>query len=91
MLSSLAFQMHRELIFGKWALDVSISTMSLMRTPKVLATDSAILPKSTILRCRVLYFTDGAILGSAEFLGGFAGAWQLERKHPPRVNVMYWG
>ena len=35
---------------------------------------------------RVRYFNDGAILGSAEFVRGFTGAWQMERgrKHPPK-------
>ncbi len=43
-----------------------------------------------MLRCRVRYFTDGAILGSAEFVRGFTGAWQMERgrKYPPKVNAM---
>jgi hypothetical protein len=38
----------------------------------------------------VRYFTDGAILGSAEFVRGFTGAWQMERKrkHTPKVNAM---
>jgi len=38
----------------------------------------------------VRYFTDGAILGSAEFVHGFIGAWQRERdrRHPPKVNPM---
>ena len=46
------------------------------------------LPMCVILRCRVRYFTDGAILGSAEFVRGFTGAWQREhaRQHPPKVN-----
>ncbi|MFQ3242731.1 MAG: putative transposase, partial [Lentimonas sp.] len=48
------------------------------------------LPKSVMLRCRVRYFTDGAILGTAEFVRGFIGAWQMERgrKHPLKVNAM---
>jgi hypothetical protein len=46
-----------------------------------------------MLRCRVRYFTDGAILGSAEFVRGFAGTWQMERgrKHPPKVNPLRGG
>ena len=41
-----------------------------------------------MLRCRVRYLTDGAILGSAEFVRGFTDIWQHERqqKYPPRVN-----
>ncbi|MGJ8641143.1 MAG: transposase, partial [Opitutaceae bacterium] len=57
---------------------------------KVLDKENSQLPKSTILRCKVRYFTDGAILGSAEFVRGFTGAWQMERrrKHPPKVNEL---
>jgi hypothetical protein len=59
---------------------------------KVLNADGA-LPKSAMLRCRVRYFTDGAILGSAEYVRGFTGAWQMERgrKHPPKVNPLQGG
>ncbi|MGJ8641060.1 MAG: transposase, partial [Opitutaceae bacterium] len=57
---------------------------------KVLDKENSQLPKSTILRCKIRYFTDGAILGSAEFVRGFTGAWQMERrrKHPPKVNEL---
>jgi len=43
-----------------------------------------------VLRCRVRYFTDGAILGSKEFVRGFVETWQLEkgRKYPPKVNPL---
>lgn len=36
------------------------------------------------------YFTDGAILGSEEYVRGFVGAWQIEkgRKYPPKPNLM---
>ena len=48
------------------------------------------MPKAAILRCRVRYFTDGVILGSAEFVRGFTGARQIEvgRKYPPKVHVL---
>jgi len=38
----------------------------------------------------VRYFTDGAILGSQEFVRSFVGAWQQEkgRKHSPKVNLL---
>ena len=48
-----------------------------------------------MLPCRVRYFTDGAILGSAEFVRGFTGAWQREkgRKYPPVSSMqgVNWG
>jgi len=57
---------------------------------KVLEREDALLPKATVLRCRVRYFTDGAILGSREFVRGFVGTWQMEkgRKYPPKVNSL---
>ncbi|MGJ8638069.1 MAG: transposase [Opitutaceae bacterium] len=87
---TVALQMHRELIFGKHASDRGISEISRKQALKVLEKDNGQLPKSTVLRCQVRYFTDGVILGSAEFVRGFTGAWQMERrrKHPPKVNQL---
>jgi putative transposase len=83
-----ALRAHRSLIFGKRASESGLS--------EILDQEDGELPKSVMLRCRVRYFTDGAILGSAEFVRGFTGAWQVERgrKHPPKVNTMQgsnWG
>jgi hypothetical protein len=85
-----ALRMHRELIFGQRASDAGLSEMARAKALKVLETENGKLPKAAALRCRVRYFTDGAILGSTEFVRGFVGAWQLERgrKHPPKVNAM---
>jgi hypothetical protein len=85
-----ALQMHRELIFGKWAGEAGLSEAARKKALKVLEEEDAILPRATVLRCRVRYFTDGAILGSTEFVRGFVGAWQLEkgRKYPPKVNPL---
>jgi hypothetical protein len=85
---SVALRMHRELIFGKRASDAGLSEMSREKALEVLEKENGQLPKSTVLRCRVRYFTDGAILGSAEFVRGFAGSWQRERgrRRPPKVN-----
>ncbi|MFO8028103.1 MAG: transposase [Opitutales bacterium] len=85
-----AMQSHRELIFGKRAADAGLPEMSRNKALKVLEQEDALLPKATVLRCRVRYFTDGAILGSQEFVRGFVGAWQMEnrRKYPPKVNPL---
>jgi len=85
-----ALRAHRSLIFGKRASEPGLSEMTRKRALKVLDQEDGQLPKAVMLRCRVRYFTDGAILGSAEFVHGFIGAWQLERgrKHPPKVNAM---
>ena len=89
-------QMHRELIFGKRAAESGLSKISREKALRVLEKENAVLPKTTVLRCRVRYFTDGAILGSKEFVHSFTGAWQREkgRKYPPKVNSMQgadWG
>jgi putative transposase len=83
-------QMHRELIFGKRAAEAGLSEMGREKALRVLEKENAVLPRATVLRCRVRYFTDGAILGSAEFVRGFAWAWQREkgRRYPPKVNPM---
>ena len=89
---------HRMLIFGKgshpWTHKGKLITHE--AAVKVLEKQEGQLPKTVMLRCRVRYFTDGAILGSAEFVRGFTGAWQREkaRKYPPKVNSMQgadWG
>ena len=88
--SDLALQAHRMLIFGKHASGAGLSDLTRKRALKVLDREDGQLPKAAILRCRVRYFTDGAILGSAEFVRGFVDVWQVERgrKHPPKVNAM---
>jgi putative transposase len=85
-----ALRAHRSLIFGKRASEPGLSEMTRKRALEILDQEDGELPKSVMLRCRVRYFTDGAILGSAEFVRGFTGAWQVERgrKHPPKVNVV---
>ena len=83
---------HRMLIFGKgshpWTHKGKLIDHE--KAMKVLEKQQGQLPKTVLLRCRVRYFTDGAILGSTEFVRGFTGAWQREkeRKYPPKVNAM---
>jgi REP element-mobilizing transposase RayT len=91
-------QAHRLLIFGKgaspWTHKGKLITHE--TAVKVLEKEQGQLPKTVLLRCRVRYFTDGAVLGSAEFVRSFTGAWQRERerKHLPKVNRLQgadWG
>ena len=83
---------HRMLIFGKgaspWTHKGKLITHE--AAVKVLEKQQGKLPKTVLLRCRVRYFTDGSILGSAEFVRGFTGAVQRERdrKYPPKVTEM---
>jgi len=84
-----AQQMHRELIFGKRAGEWGLPEAEYAKALKELEAGGQ-LPKAVVLRCRVRYFTDGAILGSQEFVRGFTGAWQQERgrKYPPKVHPL---
>ena len=83
---------HRMLIFGKGSHPWTHKGKMIDHDTavKVLEKQQGQLPRTVLLRCRVRYFTDGAILGSAEFVRGFTGAWQRERerKYPPKVNQM---
>jgi putative transposase len=85
-----ALQMHRELIFGHRAAEPGLPEQERARALRVLKGGSD-LPKATALRCRVRYFTDGAILGTREYVRGFTEKWQNEkgRKYPPRANVLH--
>ncbi|WP_162024467.1 transposase [Lentimonas sp. CC6] len=91
----LALQAHRMLLFGKggspWTHQGRV--IDRKQAVKVLEEEQGELSKAAMLRCRVRYFTDGAILGSAEFVRGFAATWQMDRgrTHPPKVNQMQGG
>jgi REP element-mobilizing transposase RayT len=91
-LYKLALKAHRLLIFGKgsspWTHRGKI--ISRKTAVKVLEGQDGELSLAAMLRCRVRYFSDGAILGSAEFVRGFTGAWQVERDRNelPKVNLM---
>ena len=87
---------HRLLLFGKGASATSGGKATVIGRDKaleVLEREDGALPRATLLRCRVRYFSDGAILGSAEFVRGFTGAWQRERgrKRPPKGNPLVGG
>jgi len=87
-----ALKAHRLLIFGKGSKGSAGSGQVIERDQalKVLEQEDGVLPQAAILRCRVRYFTDGAILGSAEFVRSFTGTWQMEhkRKFPLKVNAL---
>ena len=85
-----ALEAHRMLIFGKGASPWTHrgKLIDQKTALKVLNKQEGRLPAAVVLRCRVRYFTDGAILGSEAFVRGLARDWQVERgrKHPPKVQ-----
>ena len=64
--------------------------MTRAQVAKALEQEDGVLPRAAALRCRVRYFTDGAILGSAEYVRGFVGAVQREqrRERPLKANAL---
>ncbi|MGZ0656681.1 transposase [Coraliomargarita sp. W4R72] len=87
-----ALRAHRSLIFGKggdpW--QVQGTVMDRNQVSQVIEEQDGVLPRAAVLRCRIRYFTEGAILGSAEYVHGFVAAVQVERKrkYPPKVNAL---
>jgi hypothetical protein len=85
-----ALRMHREVIFGHRAADPGLSEGERERALEMLKKGGAALPKAMVLRCRVRYFTDGAILGTQEYVRGLIVLWQLERgrQYPLKANLL---
>ena len=85
-----ALRMHRELIFGHRAAEPGLPEQERKHALQVLKKGGATLPKATILRCRVRYFTDGAIFGTRDYVQELIEHWQMDRgrKYLPKVNVL---
>lgn len=82
-------QSYRELLFGKGAAPASESgSISRAKAIKVLEKEQGALPTAVLLRCRIRYLTEGAILGSSDFIRSHAADWQRmgRRKHPPKAR-----
>lgn len=96
--AEVALQAHRSLIFGKGGDPMENKGLVLDRkkVAKVIEEQDGVLPRAAVLRCRVRYFSDGVILGSSEYVRGFANSVQrdLRRKRPPKVHLLrgaVWG
>ncbi len=83
-----SLEAHRELMFGGRLHDPGLPEPDRERLVKALQEGKVQLPMHAVLRCRVRYFTDGAILGSTEYVRSFVAIWQMEkgRKYPPKVS-----
>ena len=85
----LALAAHRSLIFGKGASPWTCGGKLIDRetAERVLNEEKGELPLSVVMRCRVRYFTDGAVLGSAEFVRKYTAEWQAARGRQHAVGV----
>lgn len=91
-----ALAAHRMLLFGKGAVPGKGVCFEREKALLVLEVEQGELSKSDMMRCRVRYFSDGAILGTKEFVASFVDIWQRqrERKYPPKVHALHgsdWG
>jgi REP element-mobilizing transposase RayT len=83
---------HRSLLFGQGADPWLMGSRAFDRETavRVIEKEGGVLPLAAAMRCRVRYFSDGLVLGSAEFVR----AWSAEvqrvcgRKKPPPGNPM---
>lgn len=66
-----ALREHRTLLFGKGADSAKSKCLDRQGAIEVLEA-GGVLPMCDLLRCRVRYFTDGAVLGSPEFVRAFS-------------------
>jgi len=80
-----ALQTYRQMLFGKGGVSVDGKTaVPRELAVKVLEKESGRLPAASLLRCRVRYFSEGAILGSAEFVRSHGEHWkQISRRKRP--------
>ena len=81
-----ALQMHRQLVFAKgqsWA--QAAGRQALL---EALERGEAPLPKAAVLRCRVRYLSDGAVLGTAQFVRECCARAGAGRKRPPKPTPL---
>jgi len=82
-----ALRCHRSLIYAKGENEQAITREQAIN---VLERENGILPKASVLRCRIRYFTDGAVLGSKAFVRDLADTWQAQRgrRRPPTPHEL---
>ena len=71
---------YRQLLFGKGAEEEAGAAAISRESAAAVAAAGGELPWHTLLRCRVRYFTQGRVLGSAAFAAAYCGAPALSRE-----------
>lgn len=82
---------YSEMLFGKGsAAMVHGATIDRKAAGRVLE-QQGVLPSAVRLRCRIRYFTEGAVLGSQEFVQSHAGLWKRNtgRKLNPKPRMIH--
>lgn len=83
----LVLQVYRLMLFGKGGAEVA-GTAHIDRAlaTHVMEKEMGKLPLATMLRCRIRYFTEGAVIGSREFVASYRHIWKKAsgRKRQPK-------
>lgn len=86
-----ALQAYRCILFGKGSAPTpGASHITREQAVRVLEKEQGHLPAAILLRCRIRYFSEGAVLGSREFVASQADTWKRStgRKHPPKPQLI---
>jgi len=82
---------YRCMLFGKGSAPAG-NTAEINRADavRVLKKEQGTLPQCTLLRCRIRYFSEGAVLGSREFVQSLVERWQRStgRKYRPEPRMI---
>lgn len=82
---------YRRMLFGKGSGPANGKTLIDRATAvRVLEKEQGSLPAYVLLRCRIRYFSEGAVLGSREFVQSHMERWQRStgKKYPPRPQTI---
>jgi REP element-mobilizing transposase RayT len=88
-----ALKTYRMMLFGKGSAPVTgaagAAGLDRAAAVRVLTQEHGHLPQATLLRCRIRYFTEGAVLGSRSFVAAHMDTWQRasgrKRRARPRT------
>jgi len=82
-----ALKAYRLMLFGKGSSPAAgTSQIGRAQAVRALEEEQGHLPTATLLRCRIRYLSEGAVLGSREFVAAHMDAWQrsTRRKNRPK-------
>ena len=76
---------YRLMLFGKGSAPAAgAAQIDRAQAVRVLEKEEGHLPAATLLRCRIRYFSEGAVLGSREFVAAHMDTWQRWTKQKNR-------
>ena len=86
-----ALKAYRLMLFGKGSAPAAgAKQIDRAQAVRVLEKEQGLLPAATLLRCRIRFFSEGAVLGSREFVAAHMDMWQrsARRKNRPKLRAI---